>query len=206
MRNKASFLMLLGGLMIAGNSFAAGPAAPGMLANACAGCHGTNGVSDGPSIPTIAGMDAGYFIAAMQGYKKGEWASTVMGRLAKPYSDDEITAMGEFFASQKFVSASQKANGTKAKLGKSLHQHHCEKCHENDGASGEGSGILAGQWMPYLQATMNDYIAGTRPMDKKMKAKIDAVLSEHPKETGIEALVHFYGSTDSKGSGTHVQH
>jgi cytochrome c553 len=27
-----------------------------MLANTCAGCHGTNGISTGPATPTISGM------------------------------------------------------------------------------------------------------------------------------------------------------
>ncbi|KAF0119424.1 MAG: soxE [Rhodospirillaceae bacterium] len=193
MRNKIGFLVLLGGLVVAGNSFAADPTTPEMLANACAGCHGTNGVSVGPSIPTLAGIDADYFTSAMQGYKKGEWASTVMVRLAKPYSDDEITAMGAFFAKQKFVPANQKTDPAKAKLGETLHNQQCEKCHENGGSSGEGAGILAGQWMLYLHATLDDYASGTRPTDKKMKSKVDAVVNEH-KDTGIEALVHFYGS------------
>ena len=192
MRNKMGFLVLLGGLVIAGNGFAA-PATLEMLANACAGCHGTNGVSVGPSIPTLAGIDADYFTAAMQGYKKGEWASTVMTRLAKPYTDDEITAMGAFFAKQKFVSAIQKTDPAKVKLGEILHKQHCEKCHEEGGRSGEGAGVLAGQWMSYLHATLDDYAAEMRPTDKKMKSKIDAVVNEH-KDAGIEALVHFYGS------------
>lgn len=181
--------------MIAGNSFAAGLATPDMLANACAGCHGTNGVSAGPSIPTIAGIDAEYFSSAMQGYKKGEWSSTVMGRLAKGYSDREIVAMGDFFAKQKFVPAEQRVDSVKAKLGESLHKQYCEKCHEGGGlvSTTGASGMLAGQWMPYLQATMTDYITGNRPMDKKMKTKVDAVLSEY-KDAGIEALVHFYSS------------
>ncbi len=197
-KNKASLLAVLlwgvaGGLVIVGNSSAADPVTPRMLSYACAGCHGTNGVSAGPAIPTIAGIDADYFVSAMQGYKKDEWASTVMGRLAKNYSDDQIIAMGKFFAKQQFVPADQVVDSEKAALGKSLHRQHCEKCHENDGASSEGTGVLAGQWMPYLHAALHDYISGMRPMSKNMEAKIDAVLKEH-KKAGIEALVHFYGS------------
>ncbi|VBB68897.1 Cytochrome c4 [invertebrate metagenome] len=194
MQKKVSLLALLGGLIIAASSFAADdPPTPRMLSNACAGCHGTNGVSTGPAIPTIAGIDADYFVAAMQGYKKDEWASTVMGRLAKNYSDSQITAMGQFFSEQKFVPAHQLVDGRKVRLGQVLHKQHCEKCHEDAGASSEGAGVLAGQWMPYLRATLHDYISGTRPMSKNMEAKIDAVLKEH-QQAGIEALVHFYGS------------
>ena len=40
-----------------------------MLVGACVACHGNNGNSEGPAIPTIAGMTANYFIGAMLSYK-----------------------------------------------------------------------------------------------------------------------------------------
>ncbi|MFY9974750.1 MAG: c-type cytochrome, partial [Chromatiaceae bacterium] len=38
-----------------------------MLAETCAGCHGTDGTSVGPASPTIAGMNGEYFTELMQG-------------------------------------------------------------------------------------------------------------------------------------------
>ena len=40
-----------------------------MLSNACAACHGPAGNSEGPAIPSIAGLSKNYFIAAMLAYK-----------------------------------------------------------------------------------------------------------------------------------------
>ncbi|MEZ5671046.1 MAG: hypothetical protein R3E08_01150 [Thiotrichaceae bacterium] len=40
-----------------------------------------------------------------------------MGRLAKGYSDEEIVAMAEFFAQQKYVPAKQEFDAAKAKAG-----------------------------------------------------------------------------------------
>jgi sulfide dehydrogenase cytochrome subunit len=54
-----------------------------MLANTCVVCHGTNGVSTGPAIPTIAGISKAYFTDNMKSYRDGSRPSTVMGRLAK---------------------------------------------------------------------------------------------------------------------------
>lgn len=192
MRMKASLIMLLGGLVLSGNAWAA-DASPTMLANACAGCHGTNGGSVGPSSPTIAGMSTEYFVMAMTAYKKGEWPSTIMTRIAKGYSDSEIKAMGDHFAKQKFVVASQKPDAAKAKVGAKLHGEFCEKCHEDGGAKGDDAGVLAGQWMPYLAQAFEDYESGKRPMSPKMKKKMDEAVATHKKE-GMEALVHFYGS------------
>jgi len=52
-------------------------------------------------------------------------------------------------------------------------------------------GVLAGQWKPYLQYSLTDFINGTRPMPKKMKKQLEKM---HKKEgdAGIQALLEFY--------------
>lgn len=192
MINKASLLMALGGFALAGNALAA-DATPEMLANACGGCHGTNGISVGPATPTIAGLAKEYFVSAMEAYKKNEWGSTVMGRIARGYSTEEFTAMADFFAKQKYVYASQKSDAEKAKKGEKLHKEFCEKCHENGAKGDDEFGPLAGQWAPYLKFTMEDYVSGARPMSTKMKSKIDQMLKDH-KDDAVDSIVHYYTS------------
>jgi sulfide dehydrogenase cytochrome subunit len=68
-----------------------------MLANTCAGCHGTDGRSPGP-IPPIHGMSAGHIASAMRLYKNGQRPATVMDRIARGYSDREIERMSEYLA------------------------------------------------------------------------------------------------------------
>jgi sulfide dehydrogenase cytochrome subunit len=53
--------LMAGGIVCSGYIYAETPTAT-MLANTCAGCHGTNGSSVGPSSPTIAGISRDYFI------------------------------------------------------------------------------------------------------------------------------------------------
>ena len=72
-------------------------ASPSMLGNACAGCHGPNGVSNG-STPSLQGLPAAYIVSAMNSFKDGSRPSTIMGRIAKGYSESEFQEMGEFFA------------------------------------------------------------------------------------------------------------
>ena len=69
--------------------------------NACAGCHGTNGGSAGPTMPSLASQSKEAIVDAMKKFKSGERPSTVMGRLAKGYTDAEFAAMGDFFSKQK---------------------------------------------------------------------------------------------------------
>ena len=73
---------------------------PAMLANPCAGCHGTDGASPG-SIPSIKGLPSSYLISAMKAFKSGKRKGTVMNRIAKGYTDEEIGLMAKHFSSTK---------------------------------------------------------------------------------------------------------
>ena len=162
------------------------------LAYTCAGCHGTDGSSAGPSSPSIAGMDPEVFIDAMQDYKADERNSTIMNRIAKGYSDQQIVGMAEFFAVQQLRAQPQQHDPAKAALGAELHEKYCEKCHEEGGRPGD-SGTLAGQWMPYLEFAMADFVAGRRDWPRKMKAKVEAAKKEKG-DDAIPALIHYYAS------------
>ncbi|MBU0501537.1 MAG: c-type cytochrome [Gammaproteobacteria bacterium] len=177
---------------------AAAPSAPvamasgSMLGNTCAGCHGTDGNSQGPATPTIAGISSEYFIGAMTAYKSDTRPSTIMARIAKGYSEGEIKAMAEFFATKPFKAVPQESDATLAKHGANLHKKYCEKCHEEGGTSTkDDAGILAGQWTPYLSYTMEDFMGGKREMDKKMKKKLDEMHGKTGDE-GIKQLLNFY--------------
>ncbi len=80
-----------------------------LLANACSGCHGTNGASFNTSIPGIAGMNKSEFIAIMQAYKSEKPSkSTVMTIVAEPLSDKEIEKMADYFSKLKATEWKQK--------------------------------------------------------------------------------------------------
>ena len=165
-----------------------------MLANTCAGCHGVNGSSVGPSSPTIAGMSRDYFVETMEAYQSGERPSTIMTRIAKGYSKKEIELMADYFSKQAFVRQPQKYDAKAAKLGKKLHKKYCVKCHEDSGRSADDdAGILGGQWQPFLRFTMEDFTSGKRPMKKKKQERVNKLFKEHG-QAGVEALIQFYAS------------
>jgi cytochrome subunit of sulfide dehydrogenase len=191
-RNVLALSLILSLSSFATTTLAAGASAQ-MLGFTCAGCHGTDGNSNGPATPSIAGISKDYFIDAMVAYKKGERPSTIMTRIAKGYSDGDIKKMAGFFATKKFKAGNQKADNKAAKRGKKLHKKYCEKCHEDGGASSEDdAGILAGQWKPYLQYTLIDFRAG-REMPKKMKKKMKQ-LHKSKGDKGVADLLEFYAS------------
>ncbi|MEJ2608670.1 MAG: cytochrome c4 [Candidatus Thiodiazotropha sp.] len=167
-------------------------ASASMLANTCSGCHGTNGASAGPATPSIGGISAVYFEEVMEEFKDDEMNATIMTRIAKGYTEDEIKAMGEYFSKQPFVAATQPFDPEKAKIGAKLHDKYCEKCHADNGTSSEDdSGILMGQLTPYLRYTFADFKAGNREITKKMKKRVNALLKKKG-DAGIDALFNFY--------------
>ena len=169
----------------------AGPSGQAM-AFTCAGCHGTDGSSVGPSMPAIAGMDPEVFVDAMKAYRQDERNASIMNRIAKAYSDEQLKEMGWFFASQRLHLFPQTYDAALAKRGAQLHDEYCEKCHEKGGRPGD-AGTLAGQWMPYLHYTMEDFINGERSWPRKMKRKVDAAIKAAG-DDAIPALVNYYGS------------
>ncbi len=174
------------------------------LSFTCAGCHGTDGSSVGPSMPAIAGMDPEVFVDAMKDYRQDKRNASIMNRIAKAYSDEQFQAMGWFFASQKLKTYPQPVDEQLVKQGEQLHNNHCEKCHENGGLPGD-AGTLAGQWMPYLHYTMEDFDSGKRRWPRKMERKVEAAVAESGADA-VEALIHYYASqhnSQRRGGGHH---
>ncbi len=77
---------------------AAAAAPPG--AAACSGCHRAAGAGGG-AVAVLRGRPAGEIVAAMQAYRAGERSPTVMDRIAKGFSDDEVQAIAAWLAAQR---------------------------------------------------------------------------------------------------------
>ena len=71
-----------------------------MLSASCAGCHGTDGRSPG-AIPGISGKPAEFIRVSLEDFRSGKRKSTVMGRHAKGYSDEEIMLIADYLGRQK---------------------------------------------------------------------------------------------------------
>jgi len=189
------------GFSLAGGASAADVA---KLTETCANCHGKDGASTESQVPIIGGMSAEYIKISLVSYKKKDrpcpeteikagpkkGTKTDMCQVAKELSDGDIKDVADYYAGKKFVRAKQKFDPALAKKGKEIHDASCDKCHSNAGSvANDDAGILAGQWMPYLEETFKQYSAGKRPMEQKMKPKIEKL-----DKAGFDALVNYYGS------------
>lgn len=164
-----------------------------MLANTCAGCHGTNGYSAGDSMPSLAGLDKRYFYKAMKDFQSDARPSTIMGRIARGYSDNELKALSDFFAAQEWRNAKEKFDPKLADMGKALHMQHCETCHVQGGSvsGNKDTPRIAGQWRVYTYNLLVDLHtigkSSTQPL--KMRKRVQKLSQEE-----LEALSHYYAS------------
>jgi sulfide dehydrogenase cytochrome subunit len=163
------------------------------VVSGCNGCHGDGGVSASKDIPSIAGMSDFYLEGQMLAYQKGQRQCPNtpgdMCDLSKALTGAQIKEIGTYYAAQTWVPAPQNGlNPVQRAKGRRLHSTTCENCHTKGGlVASDDSSILAGQWLPYLMLTLQNYQAGKRLMPDKMKAKIDALSADD-----VDALAQFY--------------
>ncbi|SHG80986.1 c-type cytochrome [Pollutimonas bauzanensis] len=79
-----------------------------VLAAACANCHGTDGRSPG-GIPSIAGRPEAILSSQLQAFKSDAPPAntTIMNRLVRGFSDDELNALARHFSQVRSQAPSQ---------------------------------------------------------------------------------------------------
>ena len=68
-----------------------------ILASTCFTCHGTDGISPG-AIPSVSGIPAESLRRSLQEFRDGRRPSTVMGRHATGYSDEDIASIAAYLS------------------------------------------------------------------------------------------------------------
>jgi cytochrome subunit of sulfide dehydrogenase len=102
MRIVAWTIVALIGAGALGTGSAWAQAAPNGLALSlnCSTCHGLDGKGV-TAVTPLKGVPADTVVAAMKQFKSGERPATVMNRIAKGFTDEEIQAIASYLASQK---------------------------------------------------------------------------------------------------------
>jgi len=83
-----------------GPASAAGPADAPSGAISCSGCHPAAQKVD-TTVPRLIGRNPADITTAMLAFKSGQLPSTVMDRIAKGFSEDEIKAIAAWYGAQK---------------------------------------------------------------------------------------------------------
>jgi sulfide dehydrogenase cytochrome subunit len=168
---KAAF-----GIAIVAAPAAADPGADGLLSSGCTGCHGPAGVTAGPAIPSVAGLDKIYLARVMVQFKNDERPSTIMGRIAKGYTDSELRTMAKQFGGLPWSPWPGVTGPDGLNEGREIHDRVCAECHEQEGRyQDRDTPRIAGQAPEYLLLSLLQYRDGQGTMklpqpDKMLKA------------------------------------
>ena len=152
------------------------------IAEGCAGCHGEEGVSTDPKVPSLAGQDASYLVSAIKEYASGkrnvEAMTDAVKELDKQAIEDVATHYAALPGQRPEFRRPEPPQNWLAK---------CERCHGPAGYSDQpDKPILTGQLQSYLYKSMIDYRLGTRRHSMMNAMLGEMTLSE------IDALATYY--------------
>jgi len=157
---------------------AADPArAEKIVTQVCAACHGPDGNSPASANPSLAGQPADYITLQLAHFKGGIRQSPIMQPIAAPLTDDDMRALGAYFAQQKPKGQAAK-DATSVKLAQQLYRGGdaanavpaCASCHLANGAGiPKNYPRLGGQHADYAYAQLQAFKSGQRGNDKEGK-------------------------------------
>jgi cytochrome c553 len=126
------------------------------LAAACASCHGEDGNAKTPGIPSLAGQQPHYLVAAIQEYHRGDRRTGMMKSQLRDSDRLELENLALYFAAQTPASRAHVSRGDPV-AGEPLTAM-CGGCHGAGGVSSDAATpTLAGQDAQYLANATKAY-------------------------------------------------
>jgi cytochrome c553 len=169
---------------------AADVAAGKAKAAACAVCHGENGISRTPLVPSLAGEPDDFTQWQLVYFRSGTRKSEVMEPIAKPLDNDQIRNLGAYYASLPPPKPPDAPPDALALTGGKLAaQRRCRSCHGEDYAGLGPTARLAGQREDVLLKALRDFKSGARVGSGGVASMADVVYGLSDGE--MQALAHY---------------
>jgi cytochrome c553 len=163
--------------------------APAMaqLAERCAACHGPDGTSATPGIPSIAAQPKVFLENLLVLVREGVRGSEVMQQQMKGLSDRDITALATHFAKQTLRPTPGAGDAELMRQGRlASAKYRCGICHLRDYRGRDGSPRLAGQREEFLVDILRAFRdAPPQASDANMTAAMYGV-----SDSDIRAIAH----------------
>jgi len=161
-------------------------------AAACVACHGPDGNSTNPTVPTLAGQVATYLHWQLLLYRDKRRVDAQMAPIAAALSEADMADLAAFFAAQRPTSPpAGPADAATADAGRRLAEtYHCNDCHGRDFGGRDYAPRLRGLSREYVLAQMRGFKARTRgDLDGAMTQAAQPVA-----DADIEPLADFISS------------
>lgn len=162
------------GVMLGVLALAAMPATAADIeakAQACAVCHGTNGVPTGPTVPIIWGQQQNYLVKQLHDYRAEDRSNPIMTPMAAGIGREDSRPIAAYFAAKSWPARSTPvaAEPEPAKIAM------CKACHQPDFQGGAPAPRLAGLSNQYLVSAMQSFADGERTNNGDMPGFMKAL-------------------------------
>ena len=154
----------------------------------CAACHGADGNSQTPGVPSIAGQPRLFLETQLVLTREGLRSTPAMQSAVRGLSDREITAIANHFSALPIRPTPGETDAPLARRGREVaEKYRCGICHLKDYRGQKQIPALAGQREEYLVATMIAMRDKPPPgVDTQMSAALYGLA-----DADIRALAHF---------------
>ena len=156
------------------------PEALRKVAQTCGACHGANGNSPTPEVPSLAGQPKQFVTTQLVMFREGRRLNPPMAAMTASMSNAEIDALGTYYAGLPAIAAAVPQGEDQQKLGRArAEQLRCVQCHGAALAGQQHIPRLAGQQAVYLRIQLLGFKAQTRfDMDGHMTSAAQAMTAE----------------------------
>ena len=129
----------------------------------CAACHGADGNSVIPTIPSLAGQPRQFIIQALFMFREGRRKNDQMTPFAEKLSNADLNDLAQYFSAQKLTPPTRQAEGDIVARGRAVtEKNNCVACHTPTLVGQQHIPRLAGQHKPYLLDQLKQFKAATR--------------------------------------------
>jgi cytochrome c553 len=130
----------------------------------CLECHGKDGISRNPEVPSLGGLPEFYALLQLVEFRDGERESVIMNTMVKGMTDDDLRAAAAFVGKQpRPASLAQPGDPARIARGRELaEKHRCGFCHGPEFLGGHQMPPLRNQREDYLLKALRDYKAQKR--------------------------------------------
>jgi len=148
-------------------------------AQVCVACHGPDGNSQNPDYPILAGQSWRYIYIELKDFKEGRRSDPQMSPIAATLSQEDMIALGNFFAAQKPAPIKFQVDSTKVEAGrKTSDAVLCPMCHLGGFVGQNEIPRVAGQYPQYVKKQLQDFKARRRTNDAGNMTSVAGTLSD----------------------------
>jgi cytochrome c553 len=162
---------------VAASALPARAADVAVLAQTCGACHGANGNSPTPEVPSLAGQPKQFITTQLVMFREGRRLNPPMAALTANLSNADINALGGYFAALPAMATAAPQGDDHQKAGRARAEAlNCVQCHGPALKGQQHIPRLAGQQAAYLRIQLQGFKAQTRfDMDGNMTSAAQAL-------------------------------